>query len=740
MSNFNKKLFSKPAALIFLSVILLMSVAAVVPYIRPMDKAEASPAMPQIFEPVKWSYSTEKGKLGEIVLVFTAKIDKGWHLYSQDIPDGGPIATSFTFNENPNIELVGKVTEPKPIEEEDKNFMMTLKYFEQEAKFKQRIKVKGKTTIEGELEFMVCDDERCLPPDYREFKFEVEPIVAPANEEKGDAEENKKVKEEEETTAAAPDIGKEKENIEEGDQTLPETNEENTETGSDVSASSNTSEIVAADDEEESEDISFWFIFIKGFLGGLVALLTPCVFPMIPLTVSFFTKRSKTKAKGITNALTYSFFIIFMYTGLGMAITLILGPDALYEMSSGAFFNALFFIVLLVFGMSFLGAFEITLPSSWVNKADQASDKGGLIGIFFMAFTLALVSFSCTGPIVGTLLVDAAVGGNVAGPAIGMFGFSLALALPFGLFAAFPGWMNSLPKSGGWLNSVKVTLGILEIAFSLKFLSNIDLAYHWGILTREVFIALWIVLFATLGFYLLGKLRFSHDSKTEHISVPRYMLAVVVLAFVAYLIPGMWGAPLKMISGFPPPSFYTEWPTETRLEATSNSTTTAEVIDGVDRAHCPHNLSCFHDYDKAIAYAREIGKPLMVDFTGWSCVNCRKMENNVWVDPRVLERISNEYVLVSLYVDDRTKLPENERRVSDVTGKKIRTIGNKWAEFQTRNFKTISQPYYVLLDHEEQVLTKPRAYDLDIDAYVSWLDKGLQEFKKRETKEELSSL
>jgi len=426
--------------------------------------------------------------------------------------------------------------------------------------------------------------------------------------------------------------------------------------------------------------------------------------------------------------LIYGLSIILIYVTLGMVITLSLGPDALNAMASNAIVNLAFFVIFVVFAASFLGAFEITLPSSWVNKADTASEKGGLLGIFFMAFTLSLVSFSCTGPIIGTLLVQAAVGGNVINPTIGMIGFSSALALPFGLFAAFPGWLNSLPKSGGWLNSVKVVLGLLELALALKFLSNVDLAYHWGILTREVFIALWIVIFSLLGFYLLGKLKFSHDSDTKYITIPRVMFAIVIFGFVVYLIPGMFGAPLKIISGFPPPTFYNEGWT---LGNGSPTDAGGKIIPGTDPEHCPHNLNCFHDYNMALAYAREVKKPLMVDFTGWSCVNCRKMEDNVWVDPRVLERFNNDYVLVSLYVDDKTALPEAEKRVSKTTGNKIKSIGNKWSDMQTERFGTNSQPYYVLLDAQEQMLNKPTGYDPDIEKFIAFLDEGKKAYSKK---------
>ncbi len=431
------------------------------------------------------------------------------------------------------------------------------------------------------------------------------------------------------------------------------------------------------------------------------------------MTVSFFTKRSGSRQKGLMNALIYSISIIVIYVGLGFLVTVTLGSDALNDMASNVFFNMTFFIVFLIFAFSFFGAFEIVLPSWLVNKADSASDRGGLIGIFFMAFTLTLVSFSCTGPIIGTLLVEAAHNGSYLGPIIGMTGFALALALPFGLFSAFPGWLNSMPKSGGWLNTVKVTLGFIELALAFKFLSNVDLAYHWGFLKREIFIAIWVIIFGMLGFYLLGKLKFSHDSDVKHISVPRLMFAIISLTFTLYLIPGIWGAPLKMISGFPPPEFYKEWVTE----KSSN--------------HCPHNLNCYHDYDAGMAYAKTVGKPVMVDFTGWSCVNCRKMEDNVWSDPEVLKRLSDKYVLISLYVDDKEQLPENKQYVSPTTGKKIKTIGNKWSDLQTNVYKTNSQPYYVLLDHQGKILAEPRGYTPDIKTYTKYLDEGLCRFEKR---------
>lgn len=674
-----------------LSLILLLSTFA-----------EIAPA--QIFKPVKWTFSSKSINGDEAELIISAKIDKGWHLYSQHIPEGGPIATSFKFTGSPDYKLLGEVEEPEATTVNDPNFEMELKYFSKKAVFKQKIKRLSLEAFEikGLLEFMVCDEEKCLPPEEIEFTIKIpkldktelsgEPIIRDQDSLKNNITE----------MASGDDTITTKKKVE----------------GLDISVIT----------EVKEKKLSIWAIFIGGFLGGLLALLTPCVFPMIPLTVSFFTKHSKTREKGIFNACLYGISIILIYVGFGLFITGLLGPDALNALASNVIMNMIFFIVFVVFAFSFLGAFEITLPSSWINKADGASEKGGIIGIFFMAFTLSLVSFSCTGPIIGTLLVEAAVGGNYLGPFMGMAGFSVALALPFTLFALFPGWLNSLPKSGGWLNSVKVVLGFLELALALKFLSNVDLAYSWGMLTREIFLAIWIIIFALLGFYLLGKLKFPHDSDVKHISITRLVFAILSFAFVIYLVPGMFGAPLKLISGFPPPLFYNEgW----SLNSAGTSSKESNIIEGVDRTHCPHNLPCFHDYDLALAHARKSGKPLMVDFTGWSCVNCRKMEDKVWIDPRVLKILENDYVLVSLYVDDKTDLPAGEQRVSDITGKKIKTTGNKWSDLQTSRFKTNSQPYYVLLDHNENLLAQPRGYDPDIELYLDFLNGGLKVFGER---------
>ena len=646
----------------------------------------------QVKMPVKWNFTLNKISDTEAELVFKAAIDEGWHMYSlkQDSEDG-PIAITFDFEKSPKYELNGTIAEPKPHEEFDKTFDMKVRLFEHEATFKQKVKLLSKETfsIKGSIRFQACA-EVCVLQD-KDFEFKIEGKGGAANTE---------------TVSVAPK--KDSDTV--------------------VAAKVDTAASTAVVDDESFNDscgsvggddfatLSGWAIFIQGLIGGLLALLTPCVFSMIPLTVSFFIKQSKDRATGIKNASIYSVSIVLIYVALGFIITKIFGADTLNKMASDVWFNLAFFFIFLVFAISFFGAFEITLPSSWTNKADRAADRGGLIGIFFMAFTLSLVSFSCTGPIIGTLLVQAAVTGSNVGPLLGMAGFAIALALPFALFAAFPAWLNSLPKAGGWLNSVKVSLGFVELALAMKFFSNVDLAYHWGFLKREIFIALWIIIFGLWGFYLLGKLRFAHDSEIKHLSIPRLMWAVLVLSFTLYLIPGLWGAPLKLISGFPPPDFYKEWNQGTKT----------------DGGHCPHDLSCFHDYDEGMAYAKNQGKPVMIDFTGWSCVNCRKMEDNVWGDPEVLKRLREDYVLISLYVDDKTPLPEKEQTISKTTGNKIKNQGNKWSDLQTAVYQTNSQPYYVLIDNNAKKLAKPRGgYNPDINIFKQFLDEGLCRYKKR---------
>lgn len=672
-------------------------------------------AFSQILEPVKWSFSTKDLGNGFAELQFKATMDPGWHLYSQAIEEDPsvitPVPTRFAVNPGPGYELMGKVTEEKPIEEYDPNFDLVLKYFSGTTTFRQKVRILSEKdfTIQGEVEFMACDESRCTPPIYKEFVFKVKGFTP--------------------TVGAAPSFGSEEEQAPIADE-LPDSAAPPV-----VAVVPDTAKdqvpVAPTTPSSNQGGMSLWSIFLLSFLGGFAALLTPCVFPMIPLTVSFFTKRSKTRIAGVRNALIYGAAIIILYVSIGLGITKAFGPDSLNAFSTHPIVNLAFFVILVVFAISFFGAFEITLPSSWVNKADQASERGGLIGIFFMAFTLALVSFSCTGPIIGTLLFQSFAGG-IQGPLVGMFGFSLALALPFGLFAAFPGWLNSLPKSGGWLNSVKVVLGFVELAFAFKFLSTADLVWQSGILTREIFLAIWIAVGFALTFYLFGAYQLPHDSEVKKLGVGRMMLGLLSLTFTIYLIPGLWGAPLKLISGFPPPTFYAEAPGG--FGATSAAPVSGTTVPpGADPEHCPLNLNCFHDFETGLAYAKQVGKPVMIDFTGWGCVNCRKMEENVWSDPRVLEKLRNDVVLISLYVDEREPLPLDQQYYSEIIGSKVRNVGNKWSEFQAKHFQTNSQPYYVILNHQDmQPLIEPTAYDPDINHYLDWLNRGVEAFQKQQ--------
>ncbi len=668
----------------------------------------------QIQNPVKWTYSVENNGKEEATLVIKASIDKGWHLYSQFIGEGGPVPTSFRFDKSNNYSLVGKVDEiPKAKPIFDEIFEMQVAWFEKTATFKQKIKVTSNKDfkLNGALEFMVCDDKQCLPPEEVEFTFDVKGVVKTSEI----------IKTETETVDTASTSVTATENI------------DTTTKAADTSATSGT--MLSELPEEKKEADSIWFIFIQGFLFGFVALLMPCIFPMIPLTVSFFTKQSKTRAIGIRNALLYGLSIVVIYVGLGLGITVLLGASALNELSSDAVFNLIFFAVLVVFAASFFGAFEITLPSSWSTKADQKADKGGLVGIFFMAVVLAIASFSCTGPLIGTLLVDAANKGEYMGPFMGMLGFSLSLALPFTLFAIFPSWLNSMPKSGGWLNSVKVVLGFVELAFALKFLSNADMAYHWGILDREVFIVLWVVIFALLGMYLLGKLKFNHDSDVKHVSVTRLFLAILSLSFAVYLVPGLWGAPLKAVSGFLPHQGTQDFDLySSQFAAMSGPAGSAPAHTAnkkyADRLHAPLGIDAFFDYDEGMAYAKQVGKPVFLDFTGHSCTNCRKMENAVWPDAEVLNRLKNDFVVISLYVDDRTELPEDQKYVSKYTGKKVKTLGNRNVDLQVSKFNSNAQPLYVVTDAEGNPLNKPYGYNEDIAAYIKFLDEGKTKFEK----------
>ncbi|MFC2466547.1 MAG: cytochrome c biogenesis protein CcdA [Capnocytophaga endodontalis] len=659
--------------------------------------AFATIANAQIHNPVKWKTAVEKINDNEYYLVATASIEAGWKLYGQNIPPNGPVPTSFKYTQTPTFELVGKTEESKPIVKHDKVFDMEIAYFYKQAVFKQRIKLLGElTSIKAEVEFMSCNDSNCLPPDTVDLEFFLSG-TATANQ------------------GATPQF----------------TFGNNTDANNTVPATtvSQTTPKVPATTPISRQGL--WTIFFISFLSGFAALLTPCVFPMIPMTVSYFTKQSKTKAKGIKNAVIYGISIIVIYVLLGSVVTAIFGADVLNALASNSLFNLIFFLILVVFAISFLGAFEITLPSSWSTKIDAQADRSGFIGIFFMALALAIVSFSCTGPIVGSLLVQAASQGGIA-PIMGMFGFSLAIALPFALFAAFPGWLHSLPKSGGWMNTVKVVLGFLELALAFKFLSIADLVWdlHW--LEREVFIAIWIAIFGALSLYLFGKIRLPHDDATDRISVGRLLLGLVSLSFTVYLIPGLWGAPLSIISGFPPPQYYSESPYGVGHKGnTATTVTSSEELPQGAHLFQPYDIVTFNDYQQGLEYAKQVGKPVLLDFTGKSCVNCRKMEDNVWGKPEVLNILKNKVVLISLLVDDKNELPENEVKPSKIReGKMIKTIGQKWSEFQALRYHSNSQPLYVLMGHDEQNLVPPVGYTPDVEKFSSWLHSGINAFGK----------
>ena len=656
----------------------------------------------QIQDPVKFNSELKILAADEAEVVFTAAIDKGWHVYSTDLGDGGPISANFNVEKIFGAEVVGKL---KPVGKEistfDKLFEMKVRYFENTAQFVQKLKLTGGAyQIEGYLEYGACNDENCLPPTQVPFKFS------------GKAEGAAK-----EAAAAAAETKAE-------EQPAKQETVSGTAPVAAIGGADGPTEIKVADkvdlwkpviselnslgETTSQEDMSWIYIFITGFAGGLLALFTPCVWPIIPMTVSFFLKRSKDKKKGIRDAWSYGASIVVIYVTLGLAITLVFGASALNALSTNAVFNILFCLMLVVFAASFFGAFEITLPSKWSTAVDsKAEATSGLLSIFLMAFTLSLVSFSCTGPIIGFLLVQVSTTGSVVAPAIGMLGFAIALALPFTLFALFPSWLKSMPKSGGWMNIIKVTLGFLELAFALKFLSVADLAYGWRILDRETFLALWIVLFALLGFYLLGKIKFPHDDDDSKVSVPRFFMALASLAFAVYMIPGLWGAPLKAVSAFAPPM-------QTQDFNLYNNEVHAK----------------FDDYDLGMEYARQHGKPVMLDFTGYGCVNCRKMELAVWTNPKVSDIINNDYVLITLYVDNKTPLPSPVKIVENGTERTLRTVGDKWSYLQRVKFGANAQPFYVLIDNEGKPLNKSYSYDEDIPKYIEFLQTGLENYKK----------
>ncbi|NCC72802.1 MAG: thioredoxin family protein [Sphingobacteriia bacterium] len=668
-----------------------------------------TPSGAEVLEPVKWKHSAEMTGKNTALLKFSATIDEGWYLYSQHLPDGGPIKTSFYFSHLNGFEFVDSdvliteeesytgdgskifrvvFNEPQPEEKDDPNFGMVLKLLKKKVDFTREIRLLTDKTIEitGFFEFMCCDNEKCLPPSDVEFSFNLkaeEPVVA-----------------EQSTTS--------------------DTNE-------DINVSKNTPENSPKKDSE-----SVWYMFIVGLLGGLLALVTPCVFPMIPMTVSYFLRSAGSKAKGRRDGIFYGISIIIIYVVLGMGISLIFGSDKLNLMATSPVFNIIFFLLLLIFAAAFFGAFELQLPSSWVNKMDsQAEKSGGLVGVFLMALVLVLVSFSCTGPIIGTLLVQAAVSGSWLSPMLGMAGFATALAIPFTLLAIFPSMLGNMPKSGGWLNSVKVVLAFILVAFSLKFFSVADAVGQWNILNRETFLAIWITIFILMGFYLLGKIKFHHDDDVPYISVTRLFFVMVSFSFAIYLIPGMWGAPLNAISSFAPSLTTQEFNLHNanRNLITTPSALTADYSQYKTKQGV-HGLTMFLDYNEGLEYAREAGKPVFLDFTGHGCANCKKMHQSVWGDPGALQRLAGEYVIISLYVDERTPLPKEEQYVSDFGGRerKIRTIGAKWSDFQARNYGVNSQPYYVLLDHNENQLTEAYSFNTNIEDFISFLDEGIEKF------------
>ena len=648
------------------------------------------PMLAQIQDPVQFKTELKAISDTELQIVFSGKIDAGWHVYSTDLPEGGPISATFNTDKMEGLELVGKLMpQGAEIENFDKVFEMKLRYFEKVVTFVQKLKVTAPNyQIEGYLEYGACNDENCLPPTEVSFKFSGKGATGTAT-----------------TTAAQPA------------ETVAETTPAPTATPASVTAPAGSTpaywtpvvqELNAFGETTSQQDRSWIYIFFAGFIGGLLALFTPCVWPIIPMTVSFFLKRSKDKRKGIRDAWTYGASIVVIYVTLGLAITLIFGASALNALSTNAIFNILFCLMLVVFAASFFGAFELTLPSKWSNAVDsKAEQTSGLLSIFLMAFTLSLVSFSCTGPIVGFLLVEVSTTGSVIAPTIGMLGFAIALALPFTLFAMFPTWLKSMPKSGGWMNVIKVSLGFLELAFALKFLSVADLAYGWGILDRETFLALWIVIFGLLGFYLLGKIKFPHDDDEDHVSVPRFFLALFSLAFAVYMVPGLWGAPLKAVSAFAPPM------------------NTQDFNLYKNDVHAQ-----FDDYEAGMEYAKRNGKPVMLDFTGYGCVNCRKMEAAVWTDPKVSKLMTEDFVLITLYVDNKTPLPEHIQVMENGKERTLRTVGDKWSYLQRAKFGANAQPFYVLIDNEGKPLNKSYSYDEDIDKYVDFLQTGLQNYRK----------
>lgn len=661
--------------------------------------------------PANWKFSLVDAGEGEVELVANVSIDAGWHLYDTEIPDGGPYATALSIDNIEGAVAVGKfqAKDSELISGYDAVFEMNVGYYDNAAKFVQRFKITDKSAfvLEGDVRAQACNDSECTPPLPVDFVFNSsdipETVVVVSAAESADAPE---AKPEQPETATIEEV-EETTDTEMVELVPISVAEEKTDIDSNPLWTPVIDELEDYGLKGSIKDKSLWWVLIAGFVGGFIALLTPCVWPLIPMTVSFFLKRNKAnRKKAISDAVLYGVSIIVIYVLLGLSITGIFGASALNDLSTSAVFNIIFFALLVFFAISFFGAFELVLPASWTNKMDAKADTTtGMLSIFFMAFTLALVSFSCTGPIIGTLLVETATTNSIIAPAIGMFGFAFALAIPFSFFAIFPSWLESMPKSGGWLNSVKVVLGFLELALALKFLSVADLAYGWGILDRETFLVLWIIIFALLGFYLLGKIKMPHDSEVKHVSVPRLFMSIISLSFAVYMVPGLWGAPLKSISAFAPPMFTQDF----------------NLYDGAVHAKSL-------DYEAGMSYAKQVNKPVLIDFSGYGCVNCRKMEASVWTDPRVKTLLDDELVLITLMVDDKTRLPEIIEVEENGRTTRLKTIGDKWSYLQRHKFGSNSQPFYVVLDTDGKPLSPSYAFDEDVDKYIEFLQQGISNF------------
>jgi hypothetical protein len=667
-------------------------------------------ASAQMQEPVHVSVQQKQVSPTEVDVIFTAKIDNGWHVYSTGLPSGGPISATVTTEKAEGAQTAGKLqAKGKELSNYDKLFEMKLRYFENAVSFVQRYKITGKTYhIKGYLEYGACNDQNCLPPTQVEFDFKGNgPANAPDAKETKTPAQLAKEKADSLAALAAANNKTEADTTQKAATTA--VNSDNDNVAQAGLWAPVVAELQAYNGDQGKSDNSIFYIFAMGFIGGLLALFTPCVWPIIPMTVSFFLKRSQNKAKGIRDALTYGVSIIVIYVALGLAVTAAFGPSALNSLSTNAVFNILFCLLLIVFALSFFGWFEIRLPDKWGNAVDsKASSTSGILSIFLMAFTLALVSFSCTGPIIGFLLVQVSTSGSIMGPGIGMLGFAVALALPFTLFALFPTWLKKAPKSGSWMNTIKVVLGFIELAFALKFFSVADLAYGWHLLDREVFLSIWIALFFLLGLYLIGRLKFASDQgSSDAMPVPCVMLGLVSFAFAIYMVPGLWGAPCKAVSAFAPPM----------------NTQDFNLYHNEVRAQ-------YDSYEEGMAAAAAQGKPVLIDFTGFGCVNCRKMEAAVWTDPQVADKLTKEYVLISLYVDDKKPLPEPIEVTENGQKRTLRTVGDKWSYLQRSKFGANAQPFYVAVNNEGIPIARSYSYDENISHYMDFLNQGLTNYKK----------